>query len=139
MADSNFEVEEKHVDDMLICGILMTGKYSDCGKAFSKLGRAFGRYIRGDAMLLHYDLEYKEHEECKSTPLQWLKEEVKSDRFLLRKRVPVESNKEDFQGQALAIYEYKDRTFPKEEKLLIIKMPLIKATLKIPFYKLLEK
>ena len=60
MSESTFEIEEKQVDDMLIGGIRMRGKYSACGDAFAKLGRTFGRQIRGEAMLLHYDLEYKE-------------------------------------------------------------------------------
>ena len=60
MAESTFEIEEKQVEDILVGGIRMKGKYSDCGKAFATLGRKFGRYIRGDAMLLHHDMEYKE-------------------------------------------------------------------------------
>ena len=60
MSESNFEIEEKQVEDMVIGGIRMKGKYSECGKAFSKIGRKFGRHIRGDAMLLHFDAEYKE-------------------------------------------------------------------------------
>ena len=62
MAESRFEIEEKQVEEMLIGGIRMKGKYSDCGSAFSKLGRKFGRFIRGDAMLLHYDDHYKEED-----------------------------------------------------------------------------
>ena len=38
----------------------MKGRYSECGKAFGKLGRLLGRYIRGKPLLLHYDTEYKE-------------------------------------------------------------------------------
>jgi effector-binding domain-containing protein len=53
-------VQEKNVDAMLIAGVRMKGKYSDCGKGFSKIGRSFGRYIAGPCMLLHYDSEYKE-------------------------------------------------------------------------------
>jgi len=60
MAESKFEIEEKRVDNLLICGIRIQGKYAECGKAFSTLGRKFGRHIRGQAMLLHYDTEYKE-------------------------------------------------------------------------------
>lgn len=62
MAESKFEIEEKQVDNVLICGIRMKGKYSECGKAFSTLGRKFGRHICGEAMLLHYDSEYKEED-----------------------------------------------------------------------------
>jgi DNA-binding transcriptional MerR regulator len=60
MAQSSFQVEEKKVDPLLIAGIRMKGRYSDCGKAFAKLGRSLGRFIRGKPMLLHYDAEYHE-------------------------------------------------------------------------------
>ena len=62
MSESTFKIEEKQIDEMLIGGIRMRGKYSDCGKAFSKIGRKFGRYVRGNAMLLHYDREFKEQD-----------------------------------------------------------------------------
>ncbi|HEX2972276.1 MAG TPA: GyrI-like domain-containing protein, partial [Tepidisphaeraceae bacterium] len=38
------------------------GRYSDCGKAFAKLGRSLGRYISGKPLLLHYDTEYREED-----------------------------------------------------------------------------
>jgi DNA-binding transcriptional MerR regulator len=60
MAASTFQVEEKKVAPLLIAGIRMKGRYSDCGKAFAKLGRSLGRFIRGKPMLLHYDAEYHE-------------------------------------------------------------------------------
>jgi DNA-binding transcriptional MerR regulator len=58
----NYQVEEKLVGAMLIAGLRMRGKYSECGKAFSQIGKQFGRYIRGKALLLHYDTEYKEED-----------------------------------------------------------------------------
>ena len=61
MATSNgYEVLEKTVDPVLVAGIRMKGKYSDCGKGFAKLGRSFGRHICGKPLMLHYDHEYKE-------------------------------------------------------------------------------
>jgi DNA-binding transcriptional MerR regulator len=60
MAQTDFEVQEKPLDAVMIAGIRMKGRYSDCGKAFGRLGRAFGRYISGKPFLLHYDAEYKE-------------------------------------------------------------------------------
>lgn len=54
--------EEKILQPMLIAGIRMKGKYSDCGPGFGKLGRTFGRYIAGPAMMLQYDGEYKEND-----------------------------------------------------------------------------
>lgn len=60
MESTNFEIEEKNVDTVLIAGFRMRGKYSDCGQGFGKIGKAFGRHICGKPMLLIYDAEYKE-------------------------------------------------------------------------------
>ncbi len=61
MADkATYEVEEKQIPAMLIAGVRMKGKYSDCGQGFSKLGRSVGRSIQGKPMNLYYDGEYKE-------------------------------------------------------------------------------
>jgi hypothetical protein len=60
MQNAEHEVEEKNVDSMLIAGVRMRGKYSECGKGFGQIGRRFGRHICGKPLLLHYDSEYKE-------------------------------------------------------------------------------
>jgi DNA-binding transcriptional MerR regulator/effector-binding domain-containing protein len=54
--------EEKTLAPMLIAGVRMKGKYSDCGPGFGKLGRTFGRHITGPGMMLQYDGEYKEND-----------------------------------------------------------------------------
>jgi DNA-binding transcriptional MerR regulator/DNA gyrase inhibitor GyrI len=56
----NFAIEERTVAPLLVAGVRMTGKYSDCGQGFSRLGKAIGRYINGKAMCLYYDGEYRE-------------------------------------------------------------------------------
>lgn len=58
--ESEFEVQEKRVEPQLIAGVRMKGKYSDCGPAFARIGRNFGRQICGKCLLLHYDDEYRE-------------------------------------------------------------------------------
>ena len=60
MAELLENVTEKHLDAVLIAGIRMKGRYSDCGKGFAQLGRSFGRLICGKPLLLHYDSEYRE-------------------------------------------------------------------------------
>ena len=60
MKVANFEVESKTTDSILVAGIRMTGRYSDCGEGFAKIGKHFGRHICGKAFLLHYDSEYKD-------------------------------------------------------------------------------
>jgi DNA-binding transcriptional MerR regulator len=60
MAQASFQVEEKTVNPVRIAGIRMKGRYSDCGGAFARIGKRFGRHIRGKPMLLHFDCEYRE-------------------------------------------------------------------------------
>ena len=60
MAQSSFQVGEGSVGPMVVAGIRMKGRYSDCGACFGKIGKAFGRYICGKPLLLHYDAEYRE-------------------------------------------------------------------------------
>ncbi|MEO8350287.1 MAG: MerR family transcriptional regulator [Chthoniobacteraceae bacterium] len=56
----NFAVEEKSVEPLLVAGIRMKGKYSDCSAGFARLGKAVGRHIAGKALCLYYDGEYRE-------------------------------------------------------------------------------
>ena len=60
MAQSSYDVQEKTLEPMLVAGVRMNGRYSDCGKGFARLGRSLGRHICGKPFLLHYDEEYKE-------------------------------------------------------------------------------
>lgn len=62
MAQIVEHVQEKVVEPMLVAGIRTKGRYSDCGRLFSQLGRGFGRHICGRPMLLHYDSEYREND-----------------------------------------------------------------------------
>jgi DNA-binding transcriptional MerR regulator len=59
---TEFEVEEKELDTLLIAGIRFKGKYSDCGAAFGKIAKAMGRNISGKPFNLYYDSEYKEED-----------------------------------------------------------------------------
>jgi DNA-binding transcriptional MerR regulator/effector-binding domain-containing protein len=58
----HFAVEEKHAEPMLVAGLRMKGKYSDCGTGFSQLARAVGRYICGKSLCLYYDGEYRDED-----------------------------------------------------------------------------
>ena len=53
-------IQEKTLEPLLVGGIRVKGRYSDCGRLFGRLARAFGRAIGGSPMLLHYDNEYRE-------------------------------------------------------------------------------
>jgi DNA-binding transcriptional MerR regulator/DNA gyrase inhibitor GyrI len=56
----NFAVEEKSFEPILVAGLRMKGKYSDCGSGFSRLSKAVGRYICGKPLCLYYDGEYRD-------------------------------------------------------------------------------
>jgi len=56
------EIQHKQIEPMLIAAIRVCGRYSDCGKAFGRIGRKLGRQVAGPAFLLHYDGEYKEED-----------------------------------------------------------------------------
>jgi DNA-binding transcriptional MerR regulator/effector-binding domain-containing protein len=59
MESSEFEVEEKFLEPMLIAGVRMNGKYSGCGKGFAQIGKNLGRFICGKPFCLYYDGEYR--------------------------------------------------------------------------------
>lgn len=60
MEHATTEVTEKRLELILLAGVRMKGKYSDCGKGFSRIGRALGRFLSGKPFCLYYDSEYRE-------------------------------------------------------------------------------
>ncbi len=83
MDQSQTQVEEKNLEPILIGGIRMKGRYTDCGKTFGKLGRKLGRHISGKAMMLYYDGEYKE-EDADFEPCMPLKRQVEAEGIHVR-------------------------------------------------------
>ena len=62
MSSVNQSIQDINVEPMLIAGVRMKGKYSDCGKGFSKLGKNMGRHINGTAFCMFYDEGYREQD-----------------------------------------------------------------------------
>jgi DNA-binding transcriptional MerR regulator len=60
MSAARNDVQERDIESILIGGIRMTGRYSDCGKGFAVLGKRLGRYISGKPLCLYYDGEYRD-------------------------------------------------------------------------------
>jgi DNA-binding transcriptional MerR regulator/effector-binding domain-containing protein len=60
MTQPTYEIQEKVLDPIVVGGIRMQGRYSECGKGFAILGRSLGRQICGAPFLLHYDAEFHE-------------------------------------------------------------------------------
>ena len=80
-----------------------------------------------------------EDKEFESPPLEWLREEVKSDEFILRKGIPIRSNDYRLKDVELAIYEYKGYTPPKRGKVLHMNLPLMGDSITVKFDDLLNK
>jgi DNA-binding transcriptional MerR regulator len=54
------EVAERSVEAVRIASVRMRGKYSECGRGFSRIGKALGRHICGTPFCLYHDAEYRE-------------------------------------------------------------------------------
>jgi len=52
---SQFEVEEKEIASVLVASIRWKGPYEECGKRFSQLFKAMGRFVCGKPLCLYYD------------------------------------------------------------------------------------
>ena len=83
LESNHFLVEEKTIEPMLVAGIRMKGKYSDCGAGFSQLGKAIGRYISGKALCLYYDSEYRE-DDANFEPCFPIRKEISADGISIR-------------------------------------------------------
>jgi DNA-binding transcriptional MerR regulator/effector-binding domain-containing protein len=60
MSHASFQIEEKTIAPMRIAAIRRKGRYAECGEAFGRIGKRFGRFISGKPLLLHFDSEYRE-------------------------------------------------------------------------------
>ena len=60
LESGNFSIRESIIEPVLVAGILMKGKYCECGTAFSRLCKAVGRHGCGKPMCLYFDGEYRE-------------------------------------------------------------------------------
>ncbi len=76
MPEPESVIEEKQIEPILVAGFRMRGTYAEIGTGFSKIGSAMGFNIKGHALALFYDGEYKENdadfEAC--MPLKKMKE-----------------------------------------------------------------
>lgn len=62
LKNTEFEVEERTLDTLLVAGLRFKGRYSDAGEMIGKVARAMGRYISGKPFSLYYDMEFKEED-----------------------------------------------------------------------------
>lgn len=60
-----------------------------------------------------------------SPPLELLRQEVKTEHFAVRKRIPFRSSSDKLQGVDLVVYEYLEYTPAKRDQLLQMRIPLM--------------
>jgi effector-binding domain-containing protein len=60
MTSVEFQCEEKTLPPIKIAAVRMHAPYSECGKGFSQLGRAFWSKMNGPPLMLCHDCEYQE-------------------------------------------------------------------------------
>jgi DNA-binding transcriptional MerR regulator/effector-binding domain-containing protein len=84
LESGNFVVEEKNFEAVLIAGIRMKGKYSECGKTFGQLGKTVGRYISGKPLCLYYDGEFRD-DDADFEPCFPIRKEIAADGISVRK------------------------------------------------------
>jgi hypothetical protein len=84
--------------------------------------------------LKNYGIRYVviEDTKSKSQSLEWLRDEVKTNRFKLLKEITIESNDARVQNVPLGIYEYIEYSPPKEGKVLRMNIPLIGGSIEVP-------
>jgi DNA-binding transcriptional MerR regulator/effector-binding domain-containing protein len=83
MSKANSEIREREVEPILVAGIRMTGRYSDCGQGFATLGKRFGRHIAGKPLCLFYDGEYRDND-ANFEPCMPIRKPVHSDGISVR-------------------------------------------------------
>jgi hypothetical protein len=66
-----------------------------------------------------------------SRALEWLREEVSSDRFVLRRRIPLRSRDPRLQGVSLGVYEYNDCGPADPNAILDMNLPLIGDSIQV--------
>ncbi len=79
-----------------------------------------------------------EDKPSKSRSIEWLREEVQKDQFILKKTIPILTNHKRLQGVDLKIYEYKSCGPPNPEAILEINLPLINRSITVKFDKLVK-
>ena len=65
-----------------------------------------------------------EDRDAGSRALNWLREELDTDRFILRKRIALKTTERRLQGVSLLIHEYKDCTAPRLDAPIDMNVPL---------------
>jgi hypothetical protein len=112
--------------------------------ATSKMDRIVEEKIRKREeiydILNRYGISYivLEDTKSKSRSIEWLREEVRSDKFTLHKKFTIQSSNSKVDKIPLTIYEYKEYTAPYKGQVLKMNIPLMGDSIEVPIKDLLN-
>jgi len=66
-----------------------------------------------------------------SRVLEWLRQELKTPRFVERRRIPIRTTDPHLRGTSLAIYELRDATPPDPDAVLSLHLPIVGRSLSV--------
>jgi Dolichyl-phosphate-mannose-protein mannosyltransferase len=75
----------------------------------------------------------------RSTVLEWLRQELRSTKFVERKRIPFETSDRRLRGTSLVIYEYTNASAPADHAVLSMNIPLIGRTVTVRLADLIDR
>ncbi len=92
-------------------------------------------------MLRRYGTRYVviEDQPSQSRVVEWLREEVKSSRFVERRRIPFRGTDQRLKGTSLAVYELLGHSAPEADAALSMHLPVIGQSLDIPLQDLIDR
>lgn len=90
-------------------------------------------------ILKTYGIRYIVMEDARSMSqaIEWLREEVTLDKFILQKEIVIHSDNPRVNNVPLKIYEYREFSPPMKGQILKMKIPLMGDTIELPFDELL--
>jgi 4-amino-4-deoxy-L-arabinose transferase-like glycosyltransferase len=74
-----------------------------------------------------------------SRVLEWLRQELRSPRFVERRRIPLRVTDVRMRGTSLAVYEYLDASAPAADAMLSMRLPVVGQSLDVPLRELIER
>ena len=103
----------------------MSGVIDDRIKERQEIYTVLQKYGIGQIVIEDHDLRAK--------PLNWLRDELRNNIFVLRKRIRVTSNDIRLKQKYLNIYEYRGYIPADADVLLELRIPLMNDSIKIRF------
>jgi hypothetical protein len=75
----------------------------------------------------------------RSRVLEWLRQEVRSPRFVERLRIPIGTSNTRLRGTSLAVYELIDATPPRADAMLSLHLPIVRQSFTVSLSDLIDR